>query len=146
MNIRELGSSDIPKLVKLRNQLWPSCYEEHANELRSYLNGRSSHIKKIFVAGSQGELVGFIELNIRSYAEGSSNNAVPYVEGWFVEERFRKNNIGKSLMQRAELWASENAYTELASDVEMDNIHSQEVHKRLGFLEVDKIICYIKKV
>jgi len=60
----------------------------------------------------------------------------PYLEGWFVEPRFGKKGLGRTLMNAAERWAISRGYTELASDAELENSLSIRLHKRLGFLEV----------
>ncbi len=43
-------------------------------------------------------------------------------------------------------WAKEQGCKEFASDVELSNIVSQEVHEKMGFKEVNRVVCYIKEI
>ena len=129
----------------MRNNLWPSSEEEHQKEIEDYFYGSSPGIKAAFVAHqNEDRLAGFIELNIRNYAEGSRETEVPYVEGWYVDTDLRGKGIGKWLIDAAETWANTEGYHELASDAELENSHSIKAHKASGFREVERIVCFIK--
>ena len=71
---------------------------------------------------------------------------MPYVEGWFVRDAFRNRGLGTALMQRAEEWARALGHAELASDAELDNAQSIAVHKRLGFEETERVVCFLKRL
>jgi len=47
---------------------------------------------------------------------------VPYLEAWFVEASFRKQGIGRALMNALEQWAISRGFTELASDAEIETL------------------------
>ena len=81
---------------------------------------------------------------MRSYAEGSTATAVPYIEGWFVDVDLRRLGIGRRLVEAAENWARENGYREIASDALLENETSIQAHARLGFEETDRIVCFLK--
>src|SRR5438093_892257 len=70
----------------------------------------------VFVADGDSALAGFIELGLRSVAEGCSSSPVPYVEGWYVEAAARRRGIGGALMHAAESWCREQGYREFGSD------------------------------
>lgn len=147
MKIRKTNPSDTNELNRLRDALWPGSPEEHASEIDSYFSGKSLYIEEIFILERQGgNLGGFIELGIRDYAEGCSEEKVPYVEGWYVDEDLRGGGIGKELMLAAEKWALEKGFVELASDTGVTNTRSIEAHKALGFKETVRIVCFIKKL
>ncbi len=126
--------------------LWPDSIETHQQELRDYFQQRSPYITEVLVAEENGQLKGFIELNVRSYAEGSEANQVPYIEGWYVAEDCRGQGYGKLLINAAETWAIANGFSELASDSQLDNHRSIHAHQALGFVEVDRVVCFIKKL
>lgn len=131
----------------MRSDLWPDSQDQHAAELRAYFAGDSVDIAVCFVlTDDAGQAVGFIELNVRNFAEGSRQPAVPYVEGWYVAPPWRGRQLGLALMQQAEEWAKDLGYTELASDTEMDNHKSMALHLQMGFEETDRVVCFLKKL
>ncbi|MDH3642705.1 MAG: GNAT family N-acetyltransferase [Gammaproteobacteria bacterium] len=92
------------------------------------------------------ELIGFAELRVRNYAEGSENMAVPYLEGWYVEPAYRQRGIGRLLIAAAEEWARSSGHDELASDAEIDNHNSIAAHLASGFQEVERSVSFLKKL
>jgi aminoglycoside 6'-N-acetyltransferase I len=147
MKIREAKGEDAAAWAVLRTELWPDCPGDHAPEIAAYLAGNCRDVVQAYVAESaSGELVGFIELNIRNYAEGTSARRVPYVEGWMVAAQHRGRGVGRALMARAERWARDGGFDELASDAEIANERSIAAHKRLGFAEQDRIVCFLKRL
>ena len=145
MIIRAVQLRDLPQWSLMRTQLWPATEDGHVAELQEYFAGVSTDIVEAFVLdGGEGELAGFLEMNIRNFAEGSRSPRLPYVEAWFVREAYRGLGWGKALMARAEQWAAERGYRELASDTELHNTHSIALHKALGFRETERIVCFLK--
>ena len=146
MNIREATRKDVVVWSEMRTVLWPETDDKHLSEINAYFDGESIDIIKVFLAERESEIIGFLELNIRNFAEGSRNSAVPYVEGWYVKLAHQGKGYGKKLLQRAESWALSQGYTELGSDTEIDNEHSIQVHKYLGFEETERVVCFLKKL
>ena len=147
MNVRRVNSRDKNEWARMRNSLWPGSVKEHLDEIGKYFSKGALDIVEVFVLErSNGKLGGFIELNVRNYAEGSRSTTVPYVEGWYVDRDLRGRGYGKQLMKAAEMWALENGFDELASDAEIENSASITAHKALGFEEVDRIVCFIKRL
>src|SRR6516164_5383695 len=96
VHIRPAHASDLDQLARLREALWPqSSAEEHAQELRLILEGKAALVLTmpltIFVAEcSDGILVGFLEVDLRSHADGCNpSQPVGYIEGWYVAEDHR---------------------------------------------------------
>lgn len=146
MNIRRASKNDRPHWARMRNTLWPDSIDVHTVEIENYFSNKSNDVQECFLI-DEGEVpVGFIELNIRNYAEGSTSSQIPYVEGWFVDKSHRGRGFGKALMSRAETWATESGYSELASDAEIKNTASIAAHTKLGFQEVDRVVCFLKKL
>jgi aminoglycoside 6'-N-acetyltransferase I len=49
-------------------------------------------------------------------------------------------------MKQAAQWATGLGFSELASDTEIDNVDSIARHKRLGFKETYRVVCFLKKL
>jgi len=143
MHIRPLEASDIPQWVELRMKLWPDQSPAELDE-----DGRAALPAEppltVFVAEEGRTLVGFLELGLRSYAEGCTSSPVPYVEGWYVEPDWRRRGVGGALMQAAEAWSRAGGYTELGSDTEEVNRLSRTAHAALGFEEVETLVIFRK--
>jgi aminoglycoside 6'-N-acetyltransferase I len=133
--------------------LWPkSSAEEHAKELRLILGGKTALVLTmplvIFVAeGKEGRLVGFLEVDLRSHADGCNpSRPVGYIEGWYVAEDHRHRGIGRKLLAKAEDWARSHRCVEMASDAIIDNELSQRAHEALGYEVVDRCVHYRKEL
>ena len=95
---------------------------------------------------SYGKLGGFIELSVRNRVDGTMSPRVGYVEGWYVDADVRGKGIGRALIARAEAWAKEMGFTELASDAELENEDSIRAHGALGFRETFRLVHFVKSL
>jgi aminoglycoside 6'-N-acetyltransferase I len=153
VQIRSAQQSDLSQLTHLLAALWPqSPVEEHSNELRLLLGDKADLVLTmpltILVAeASDGSLVGFLEVDLRSHADGC-NPAQPvgYIEGWYVIEDYREHGVGRKLLAQAEDWARSQGCIEMASDAIIDNEVSQRVHEALGYEVVDRCVHYRKRL
>ncbi|WDE06686.1 GNAT family N-acetyltransferase [Thalassomonas viridans] len=146
MKIREATRKDINDWSEMRTKLWPETDDGHLSEINSFFDEESIDIVKVYLAEEENEIVGFLELNIRNFAEGSRNASVPYVEAWYIKPEHQGKGFGKQLMEQAEYWALSLGFTELASDTEIDNALSIKLHKRMGFQETERIVCFLKSL
>jgi aminoglycoside 6'-N-acetyltransferase I len=147
MKVRQVNLNDRNEWARIRNSLWNSALKEHLEEIDQYFCHNSTNIVNVFVLErNNGKLGGFIELNIRNYAEGSELGAIPYIEGLYVDSDIRNSGYGRQLIAVAEAWAIENGFNELASDTKLENLTGIAAHKALGFQEVERIVCFIKKL
>ena len=146
MNIREAAPGDIAAWSEMRTDLWPETEDMHVSEINEYFSGSSIDIVQAYVGEVEEETAGFLELNIRNFAEGSRSPRLPYVEAWYIKAKYRGQGYGALLMQQAEEWAISRGYSELASDTELENDRSIAMHKRLGFVETERIVCFLKKL
>jgi aminoglycoside 6'-N-acetyltransferase I len=148
IRIRLAQSSDHDDLLRLRVALWPKpTAEEHAQELAQILAATFPMTMPlvILVADAGDQIVGFLEADLRSHADGC-NPAQPvgYIEGWYVAEEHRHKGIAKKLLAAAEDWAHSHGCIEMASDTWIDNEVSQRVHEALGYEVVDRCVHYRK--
>lgn len=149
VRIRRVAASDRDAWLRMRHALWPAERGEHGHErdVDAFFDGRSETLDVVLVAEARGlGAIGFLELRVRNYAEGSSARAVPHVEGWYVDAERRRRRIGARLLAAAERWARAAGYAELASDAAVDNAASIEAHRALGFDITDRIVCFLKKL
>lgn len=146
--IRLASLGDLDQLAELRQELWPDpAPEKVARELRAMLAGEpvTTLPLVIFVAELDSALVGFIEVDLRSHADGCDPRVpVGFIEGWFVRETHRRQGVGAQLVAAAEEWARGKGCAEMASDTWIDNESSQRVHEALGFEVVDRCVHYRK--
>jgi len=151
VHVRLATALDVPLLTPLRTVLWPeSSAAHHEGELTAILNGRSRRVYPLFIfvaAENDGTIVGFLEANLRSTADGCEESLpVGYVEGWFVTESRRGRGIGAALLRAAEDWARAQGCAEMASDTAIDNLPSQRVHETSGFTVSARSVLYKKKL
>jgi aminoglycoside 6'-N-acetyltransferase I len=138
--VRPVKENDFPEWFRLRKLLWDeSGDEEHRAEMMDIYQ----HTETQFVLVAEtdnGRLVGFLEASIRPFVEDCHSDHVGYLEGWFVIPEFRKQGIGKILVQAAENWARQKGCEEMASDAEVGNDTSLHAHLKLGYEETSRLI------
>lgn len=146
INVRPYREDDLSEWFRLRSLLWDeSSEEDQKEEMMDIL----VHGDDQFVAVAEAEpgvLVGFLEASIRPYVEDCAGDHVGYLEGWFVAPDFRKQKIGKRLVQVAEKWAKGHGCTEMASDAELYNETSIAAHKSLGYSESSRLVHFKKEL
>ncbi len=149
VHIRRIAAVDRDAWLRMRYALWPAERGErgHERDVDAFLAGRSETVDAVLVADAPGVgAIGFLELRIRNYAEGSDGHAVPHVEGLYVEAAHRRRRIAARLVAAAERWARAAGYAELASDAAIDNAASIAAHRALGFEITDRVVCFLKKL
>ena len=144
MTIREIRNADRGDWVRLRNALWPGSLSDHDAETKKYF--ARPHSGAIFVAESDGRLIGFLELEYRPYAPGCRSSPVPFIEGWYVEADRRGQGIGRALVEAAEAYAHAAGHHEIASDTELENTNSIAAHRALGYEESERVVCFRKSL
>ncbi|HSW31538.1 MAG TPA: aminoglycoside 6'-N-acetyltransferase [Longimicrobiales bacterium] len=148
MLIRAPVGTDRAEWLRMRRALWPtSDDDEHTREVSGFLESAVAPVA-VFVADREagGSLGGFLEMGLRSYAEGCRSSPVPYIEGWYVDPDLRRRGVGEALVEAAEAWARERGHTEIASDTAPDNEVSLAAHERLGFSVTDRMVCFRKEL
>lgn len=144
MTVRPVAEDEKEQWLDLRVQLWPEERRVHRREIERYFNGHLRDEVAVLVAVDGVDMVGFVELSVRPFAEGCKSENVGYVEGWYVDEPARGRGIGRALIAAAEAWARSQGCTELASDADVSNLKGDYAHRACGFDEVVAIRCYRK--
>ncbi len=111
-------------------------------------SGGTSRVGVAVIVADKGDgsLAGFVEIGSRSYAEGCESVPVAYLEGWYVDPDVRRTGLGATLLKAAEAWALRHGYSEIGSDTELENDVSLQAHISLGFEEVERLICFKKRL
>src|SRR5918912_2868256 len=86
--VRLATPADLPAVVALATALWPDGGPAaHRPHMRAVLAGRppSTLPLVVFVAEVASDVVGFLEVGLRSHAQDcDGRHAVGFLEGWFV--------------------------------------------------------------
>lgn len=143
--IRKANGSDAQTVAASALRLWPDHAE--ADLRREFETLLSDPACAVFLYEADGEAAGFAQCQLRrDYVEGTETSPVGYLEGVFVAEPFRRRGIAAALLSACENWAREHGCKEFASDCELTNIDSLRFHLLAGFSEVNRIICFVKKL
>lgn len=101
--------------------------------------------RAIFIAECDGNAAGFAELAIRNdYVNGCDFSPTAFLEGIFVDEKYRQLGVARALVNEGEKWAKSQNCAELASDRELDNELSEKFHLGCGFEETERTVSYRK--
>ncbi len=145
MRTRLIEPRDRQIWAEMRAELWPDEDADLlAHQTLTHFGGRELGAAVFIAEDVDNRAVGFLELGLRPYAEGCSASPVPFVEGWFVATHARHRGAGRALMQAAEHWAITRGFKELASDTQLSNGASQDVHAKLGFEEAERLVSFRK--
>lgn len=142
--IREATPADKTARAGLRHALWPDCaMEQQLLEIEELAAGDGI----VALAWDGAEAVGFAEVSVRrDHVEGTSAVPVPYLEGWYVAPSHRGRGVGRALLEFAWNWARRKGFREMASDAELENSDSIRAHLRVGFVEVERAVHFVKRL
>lgn len=144
--IRHVQSEDKPEWLRMRRSLWP----DHSDaEMLSEMDGilSNSEEQPVFVAvRPDGRLGGFLEGGTRKYADGCDSSPVGYLEGWYVDKDLRQIGVGGRLVQAMETWARARGLSEMGSDTWLENETSIAAHAHLGYVEMERLVHFAKKL
>jgi aminoglycoside 6'-N-acetyltransferase I len=147
MTVRPATKADAETWLAMRAALWPDANVDALRlEVGRYFvaHGEPLLPHRVFIAETEGKIVGMLELSLRPYADGCDSSPVPFIEAWYVVPDARRSGVGGALARAAEQWALENGYTEIASDALLENTESERAHKAVGFEEVERAIRFRK--
>lgn len=146
MTIEPLSEESLAAFTGLTLELWPECrYEEECLNAEKLL--RSPQDAAFLGKIPDGEYIAFIQLSLRhDYVEGTISTPVGYIEGIYVRPGYRKSGLARRLVEAGEGWCREQGCIEMASDAEIGNLESHAFHRRMGYEEVNRVVCYRKGV
>ena len=148
--VRAAVLADAPQVLALFRALWPSEPErEHVAHIRGLLRGtaRTTLPLTLFVAEAGDRLVGFVEVGLRSHANGcDGSRPVGFLEGWYVARGFRRAGIGTKQVRAAEKWCRARGCREMASDTWASHRLSIAAHRALGYAVDGRYVNFRKSL
>ncbi len=143
MHTYPLLSSDDPDWLHMRVALWPEgSAREHVKEMAGFLT-EPDRFAQYVARNDEDAALGFIEASVRTdHVNGTSTSPVAFLEGLYVRPKARRQGVARALVQAVVLWAQTKGCTELASDAALYNRTSQAAHKRLGFVETERVVYF----
>jgi aminoglycoside 6'-N-acetyltransferase I len=94
-----------------------------------------------------GASCGFAQVSIRQNpAEKESSADLACLDGWYVEPEFRRQGIGRRLLESAERWAAARGIRELTASINLDKDRTIRTHRSLGFAEATSLGRLIKPI
>lgn len=143
--LRKAEVKDYKEVTNLALLLWPDNEAKSLQE--DFRNILASEEALILLAYDKDEEVAFAQCQLRhDYVEGTDSSPVGYLEGIYVKEVYRGKGLAKELLGECEKWAKEKGCCEFASDCELDNTDSLQFHLGTGFEEVNRMICFTKRI
>lgn len=143
--IKMAKESDAGHLARLAIRMWQdNTLEELETDFSEIIQREDAALFLYY----DGELpVGFAQCQLRhDYVEGTETSPVGYLEGILVRDGYRRKGYARELLTECEKWAKEKGCVEFASDCEADNEESFHFHRAVGFAEVNRVICFAKKL
>jgi len=145
VRVRPVELKDRKAWAELRATLWPDQpADELAHETLQHFVHKPLAELVLVAEGTSGRLLGFLELSLRTYAEGCTSSPVPFIEAWYVTTDARHQGVGRRLVEAAEDWSRMRGFTEIASDTQLANRLSQDAHAALGFEETERLVAFRK--
>jgi aminoglycoside 6'-N-acetyltransferase I len=146
VNIRRAKLEDKPEWLRMRLLLWP---DNLAEALSAGMEEMLAHPDEepVFIAvRADNTPCGFLEGGTRKYGEGCETSPIGYIEGWYVDGDQRRMGVGGALVSAMEDWAREHGLTEMGSDTWLENEISITAHQKLGYIEMERLVHFAKKL
>lgn len=131
MNIRQVVERDRADCARMRQALWQGSLSDHEIEVHNHFE-TSAAAPIVFVAESEGRLVGFLELDFRKYAPGCASSPVPFIEDRYVEPEARRRP------------GTRHRRRHVGADTK--NLASHAAHTALGFQQVERVVCFRRAI
>ena len=144
--VRAMTTADETAWAGMRAALWP---EENAREHRAAILSMHGHDNAwAFIAETKSDRqpAGFAELAIRPYANGCDSQPVPFLEGIWIAEAFRRQGVGALFINHITAFVIARGFREIGSDTPLDNHVSQDAHRGWGFSETERVVYFRKRL
>ena len=145
MSIVAINNTNMKEWAEMSAQLFPELsFEEAYTECEQWLTTK----KEVGVLYQKdNQYIGFMNLSVRNdYVNGTDTSPVVFVEAIYIKPNYRKQGIGREFIKYAENFARQRGITQLASDCFTDNTQSEHFHISCGFIEKERVICFVKDI
>ena len=143
MECKPIRKADFEIWLAMGRKLWPGERHLRKDFEKIFHSGNA----QVFICWADGVPAGFVEVSLRrDYVEGCNSSPTGYLEGIFIERKFRGLGAARQLVRAAERWSKKRGATEIGSDTRLANKRSQKFHRALGFREVERNVAFIKKI
>ena len=146
MHVEACTFDMLDEWVALRLALWrDGSAEAHRGDAAEILESADD---TAFIARDEdGVAIGLAEAALRhDYVNGCETSPVGFLEGIYVRPEVRQRGVARALCQAVEAWAAGHGCTEFASDADLLNTGSQQMHEALGFEETERVVYYRKRL
>jgi aminoglycoside 6'-N-acetyltransferase I len=142
-----MTAADAKAWVAMRQALWPNGGDRGTHEQDvALLLAEPGDTVNLIARDEGGEPAGFAEASLRhDYVNGCDTSPVAFLEGIYVVPAFRRQGVARALVAAVEAWGQARGCSELASDADVNNLDSQNMHDALGFVETKRVV-YFRKV
>jgi len=145
MSIVVANQDNIQEWTSMALKLFPESTFEEEFKLNQKVLDSESEIGVLYY--QDGTCVGYMHLSIRNdYVNGTDTSPVVFIEAIYVSPDYRKQAIASTFINYAENYAKEKGIKQLASDCLIKNQLSEIFHKRCGFIEKERVICFVKDI
>lgn len=147
MRIVQAHLDDIDSVAALRHALWPEASVEDLFEESRDLIADQGAGAAVFLAFADRNAVaiGLAEVTMRrDFVNGCTSGSVAFLEGIYVDPRYRRHGVARALVAAAQRWGSARGCREFASDALIDNVASHRFHEAVGFKETQRVVYFRK--
>jgi len=143
MKVKKIAKKNLNEVARMSLALWTdSSFEGEYEEAEDTLQSKK---KTCFLLKDKKKYIGFISLSLRKeYVDGMTSSPLTYIEGIYVDPAYRRQGLGEKLIALGAEWGKKKGCLQYASDTDWYNEASINMHKKSGFQEVSKVICFVK--
>ena len=141
--IRELLDTETSEWGQMRLRLWDDLSDEQ-NEREIAKALEDPNCTTFIALNGDDKPVGFAEVSIRDYANGCTEQPVPFLEGIWVDPDHQRHGIGRLMVDAIIAEMQNRGFRELCSDILEDNQQSYAAHEKWGFEETERVVYFRK--
>ncbi len=145
ISIENYTPADFESLYDMNQKLYPTMEKNLLVRMLEEMTRLENY--RIFMAKDSGNNMGFSVISIRTdYVEGADRSPTGYLEAIYVEPEYRKDGVGKRLVELGEEWCKENGCSQIGSDTWISHEKARAFHRKLGFWEEDELVHFLKNL